>query len=428
MMKIIDMLFYSFSIITTEYIFIYNYGSMTDQKLKFNLKNIMIILLFSLLTYINNYYNWIHFRIFTGMLITLFANKLVYKNKILKTIFYSIIQAIIYVMLEILLSPLLMFKINNVFLFNKEIYLKSIFSLLVGVISIYIFKNKKIITFIEKLKTISINNINLLILIIPVALIFLNTLAVFRVIDLRNIYMLILSISSIIFMIISIRIIINDKYNLKIIYERNINLKDSFKAYSKTIDDCREIKHNLKNDLYALKTGLKKEDQEKINVLINKYNQNYKWINMIDEIPEGIQGLIYLKQKEADKKKIKIYINTIQNIKTNNNKDYIDLCTILGILIDNSMEAAIKTKEKVIEIIFKEVKNSLNIKIINSYSNNIDLNKIGKKNYSTKEYKSGLGLNYIRNLNNPKMKVNFKIINNLFITNILYYTKNQTSK
>ena len=56
-MKIIDLIFYIFSLIFTEYIFIYNYGTMTNKNLKLNIKNIITIIIFSLFTYINNYYN-----------------------------------------------------------------------------------------------------------------------------------------------------------------------------------------------------------------------------------------------------------------------------------------------------------------------------------------------------------------------------------
>ena len=109
-----------------------------------------------------------------------------------------------------------------------------------------------------------------------------------------------------------------------------------------------------------------------------------------------------------------------------NEKDYIDLCNILGILIDNAIDASILTKNKIIEININETKEYTDIKMLNTFVNSIDLNNIGKKNYSTKEYKSGIGLNYIKNVKNNNIKVNFSIINNLFITNIKYI-KNSNS-
>lgn len=421
MMSVSDFICHIITIIIMQTIFIYNYGNMTEQKADINLKYYFTVVITSLLVFVNNFYNLLMFRFLTGLIINSLTAISIYKERITRTFYYSVIHAIISLIVELFLSLILMFNIENVNILNRILYAKIIFSLVLGIITIIIFKNKKILNFINKTKRIF--NSNIIIIIIPLVLIFINTLAVFRVIDFTNIFMLILSMASVIFMILSIKVIINEKYNIKIVEEKIKNLKESHKAYSKTIDDCRELKHNLRNDLLTLKSGLNKDSQDKINEIIIKYNNNYEWINMIDEIPEGLQGLIYLKQKESENKKVKLFINTINNFKTNN-KDYIDLCSILSILIDNAIDASKIAKSKVIEINFKETNNYLNIRIINNYINSIDLNKIGKKNYSTKEYKSGLGLNFVNKINNPKLKVNFKIINDLFITDIYYAIKN----
>lgn len=420
-MKIFDIVIYCLSIFITETILVFNYGQLSNQKLKINNRNLFILICMSILVYINNYYNLISIRYLTAIVITIISTKLIYKNKLKDCIFYSIIHSILYIFMELILSPLMLLKIENITILNNEIYLKCIFSILIGILSLYLFKSKILLDFIDKIKTIVYTKINLYVVLIIISL-FLNFIGVFRAFKTNNIDLIIVTLVCILFMLLTIKIIINDKYNLTVINERNKNIKDYFKAYSKTIDDCRELKHNLKNDLYTIKSILPKEEQEKINVIINKYNKNYEWINRIDEIPEGLQGLIYLKQKEAKNKKIKIYVNTGENYKTND-RDYIDLCSILGVLIDNALEASEKSKEKIIEITFRKKDTTLNIRIINTYINDININKIGKKNYSTKEYKSGLGLNYVNKLNNPKIKVIFKVINNLFITDIIYNYK-----
>ena len=63
-----------------------------------------------------------------------------------------------------------------------------------------------------------------------------------------------------------------------------------------------------------------------------------------------------------------------------------------------------------------EENNHFKIEVINKFINNIDCDKIGTKNYSTKEYKSGIGLNYINKIKHNKVKVDFKIISDLFIS------------
>jgi len=405
-----------------QVVFVINYGSMINKKFKFNLNYCLIIILTSILLILNNYYNLLSLRLFTGIIINCITSILIYKNKINLTMFYCIVHAIVCLILELIMSPILYFSFDNVEVFNNEVLIKIIFSITAGLVTLCIFKNEKVKKFINKIKDIFFDKNNLMILAI-LLLLFLNIIGVARAIKTSDTFLIMITLICVSFMLLTIKIIINDKYNMVILNNHTNSIKDNIKAYSKTIDDCREFKHNLRNDLLALKSGINKESQKRINEIITKYNNNYEWINKIDDIPEGLQGLIYLKQKESENRKIKLYVNTIKNIKTNN-KDYIDLCSILGILIDNAIDASKSSKSKVIEINFKEIGNDLNIKISNNYNNDIDINKIGNKNYSTKEYKSGLGLNFVKKINNPKIKVNFKIINNLFITDILYSIKN----
>lgn len=63
------------------------------------------------------------------------------------------------------------------------------------------------------------------------------------------------------------------------------------------------------------------------------------------------------------------------------------------------------------------------LKVINKFSNKINLNEIGNKDYSTKNRNSGLGLNYISKIKNKNIKTNIQIVNNLFIASIEYEIK-----
>jgi len=255
--------------------------------------------------------------------------------------------------------------------------------------------------------------------IVTITIIFLNIITNLLTKNLNNRYIVFLAISSILFIILCYNIIINDKYHISELKELNNNLKLSHKAYSSTIDECRELKHNLKNDLLTIKSLIPNKYQDCINELLLKYNKKYEWISKIDDIPEGIQGVIYLKSNEAKKKKIKMYIDVKDNIKEIN-KDYFSLCSVLGIVLDNAIENCSKSKGKTISVFIKNIGNELNIEVINVFSNKVDLDKIGNKNYSTKKIKSGIGLNYIKKLRKKNLSVNYNIINNLFITKIHY--------
>lgn len=419
-MSISDFIIHFITILITEMILIYNFSQISCIKLPIKAKTFIVLGILSIAAFINNFYSPIFLRYYISLFNTFVATTIIYKYSIKEGVINTLIHSIIYIILELLLSPVMLINFESVSMFNNEVFYKSLFSILIAIFSIFVFNSKSIKNYISKLK-ILVNKKYTILTTIIITIMIINVILVVRGIETNNIYLIIASLNFVVYIIIIARIIINDKYNISLLNEKNNNLKDSYKAYSKTIDDCKEFKHNLKNELYSIKTLLPKEHQEKLNLIVKKYNTNYEWIDKIDEIPDGLQGLIYLKKKEALNKKINIVINTTGKIETNS-IDYIDLSNVIGILLDNAIEASIKTKSKIIEVLINNTKDGINIDIINKYNNMIDLTKIGKKNYSTKVYKSGIGLNYINNIKNSHIKIDYKIINDLFKTSI-YYSK-----
>ena len=86
-----------------------------------------------------------------------------------------------------------------------------------------------------------------------------------------------------------------------------------------------------------------------------------------------------------------------------------EFARILGILLDNAIEAAEQSNEKLINISFrKDDKNKRNIILIeNSYANKeIDIDTIFHKGYTEKENHSGIGLWEVRKLLSKNNNVN----------------------
>ncbi len=86
-----------------------------------------------------------------------------------------------------------------------------------------------------------------------------------------------------------------------------------------------------------------------------------------------------------------------------------EFARILGILLDNAIEAAEVSKEKIIHISFRyDSKNNRNlISIENSYSNKeVDTENIFKKGISEKENHTGLGLWEVRKIISKNNNVN----------------------
>ena len=78
---------------------------------------------------------------------------------------------------------------------------------------------------------------------------------------------------------------------------------------------------------------------------------------------------------------------------------YLDTCEVIAICLDNAIEASVDTEEKLICMGLYTDEDCYTIDITNSFNNFVDVDKLGEKDYSTKNRNSGLGLNYIENLN-----------------------------
>lgn len=392
-------------------------GIVLKEQIKINKRNIIILLLQSCIMVLNNYYTLISIRYIMSIILSILLIKFIFNIKFEKALIFTLLNAIISIIVE-LLTSIVLINITDISVLNDQIFIKFIFSIVNSFIIMFVITNKKVTSLIHSVYKIVDKNKVIFRYLIAVIII-LNIILFLRGLNMQN-KSILLIVTLLTFLIVFIlRNMIHDKYNIQILEDRNNNLNNLFKANSKTIDQCRELKHNLKNDLYFLKSSIPCEYHKEINELIIKYNKNYDWINQIDNIPEGLQGIIFLKNQEAKKHKINMRISYNKTSKSNS-KDYLDLSSILGILLDNAIEASKRKRNSVIEVNLKETKDEIRVSIINCFKNTVDLNKIGKKNYSTKKYKSGIGLDYISRIKNNNIKVNFKIVNNLFISKIVY--------
>lgn len=197
---------------------------------------------------------------------------------------------------------------------------------------------------------------------------------------------------------------------------KNKYLNDNLINYQKTADNYRTLKHNLKNDLFIIARS--KDKEKAIRRTYEKYNQDEEWVNNISSIPSGLQGIIFLKMQFAENNKVKFYMdNKIDFEKLDESTAlYLDTCEVIAICLDNAIEASIDTEEKLICMGLYNDDDCYTVNITNSFNNFVDVDKLGEKNYSTKNRNSGIGLNYIANLNKDiKIKriisdTNFKTI------------------
>ena len=114
----------------------------------------------------------------------------------------------------------------------------------------------------------------------------------------------------------------------------------------------------------------------------------------------GIYNLLTSKYHNAEAKDIKVNMTFLLDLSTLKMKIY-EFARILGVLLDNAIEASDECEQKIINITFRnDIKNNRQlITIQNTYNNkDIDTEKIFEKGVSEKENHTGLGLWEVRKI------------------------------
>ena len=194
------------------------------------------------------------------------------------------------------------------------------------------------------------------------------------------------------------------------------NLLEFMTTYETEIEKQRVLRHETKNELLTIKAKLcdnenNKEIIDYIDELLNDKTkvkqEEYAKLGYLP--PNGIKGLCYFKVQEAETKGIKVALNISKRITKSiiyvlSTKEQKDFGRILGVILDNAIEACFESKKKEIGIeAYSNINNDFKIIISNTYKNNIKKNKIGKEKFSTKGKNRGHGLllvNHIIKQNN----------------------------
>lgn len=191
----------------------------------------------------------------------------------------------------------------------------------------------------------------------------------------------------------------------KIIYEYD-QLLDYIQTYEKLLDEKNKNQHEYKNQLAVIRLMVKnKKTISYIDSLLeNEVEQDLEIDNKLMYIPKGgLKGLIHYKTNAMKKKKINVFIDVSSELKDSKywstcDKYLQSVSKILGVYLDNAIEASEHSKEKyIIFEVYVEDKNTV-FKISNTYSNEINMDKIDKEGYSTKGEGKGYGLALVKDL------------------------------
>ena len=138
---------------------------------------------------------------------------------------------------------------------------------------------------------------------------------------------------------------------------------------------------------------------------------------------------MYYKVALAQKKKINVEVNVSLEPKSEltklKEKDIRVLCKLIGIYLDNAIEAAMEPRKKNILIEVYEIKDKITFVISNTFKKHINFNERNKKGVSSKGEGRGNGLYFASNLikKNHWLYQKQEILDNYYIQQLIIYKK-----
>lgn len=421
----------SWFVIGYLFVLLYNYLYCKINNIKIDLLRVRTILICVVVTITGNimnvYMNDMFIVIFKYILMV-FMFKSIYNEKTSKTIITTLFIYIIFILCELIFGVIFIFLLSLDQDYIKDTILGYFFSNVT--ILVIAFLTIKIPLLIESIRNAInwysekeiVNSIVLsLIAIITVCyLLYQNYLEVTskRSFMITNMFLL-----GIVVFIIGFFKEKTDNNKLTSEYDQ---LLQYVKTYEEVIEEKSKNQHEYQNQLILIKEMLgtrNKKVRDHISELLELEDQTekYNWLNKLKNIPNGgLKGLIHYKITEMMKKDIKLYVDINDNVNNKRINKYLndnlhDISKIIGVYIDNAIEAAVESKQRYIIIEAMIENNKLDFSISNTYSGTIDFNSIDKKGYSKKGKGRGYGLSLVQDIINRRKDIDqYREFNGIF--------------
>jgi len=183
--------------------------------------------------------------------------------------------------------------------------------------------------------------------------------------------------------------------------EENYNLLGAFKHDYQNMLLSLEL-YIEENDLKGLKDCFNKL-KIKSDLELNTIPDYYKALTTISN--KSVKSILLAKITKAKDLGIAVTLEVTKKCSFDSHE--YEVIRILGILLDNAIEASSQTDQPIIRLFLLAESGSLEIHIHNSYNQDrpVDINRIFQQGYSTKEKNTGIGLYTVKKIvdNHPDM-------------------------
>ena len=359
----------------------------------------------------------------------------IFKKDISNSVYYTIVYELLVFICEIIISVVFV----SIFKINISGYEKFQFSLLIFSIC-----NCLMVYLLSKIKVLnkSIQKLNLIIsknqkdwVYIIIIIILLSFLIVFNKNNLGSGINYYINAGMVIFIIASFVYVIYNKFQRQAMEDKYNESMEYVLRYEKIINEQGKKNHEYNNQLMVIKGYINNPERlsEYLDEVIgeHKTGQNYT-VKQLGFLPDGgVKGLLYHKLSKMEDNNIKYYLYVDQNLKDKDIenfdlKTYRDLTKLLGVFLDNAIDAALKSEEKEIEVELKDKDDCLLLTISNTYDKNTDINKVGKSGFTTKGVGHGFGLSIVKDIAKTNSEIetfSSKESDKFIQTAMVYYKK-----
>lgn len=384
-------------------IYIFGRIVIVDRRFKNKLIDILIVLIISVLSFFIYKYTTGTIKTITTCLLYASLLFLTCDVKISKAIFTSIV----YVILLIIPDLLTLGEFLYILRISKDVYYNEVAGSILCNLSVCINMLLLIIILKKPLKKLVRYSLSTSKKIIMMSLLTLIMLAIFfynliKTFEFNNniiTYLLI-----IVMLICVLSYLFKQKIENEKISKKYDELLEVMKNYESDIEEQRTLRHETKNEFATIKCKIQDKEDEKLiieyidSVIGDKGKGSSTKYSKFKYLPSnGLKGFFYYKFIEAEKKGVNVSVNISKQIENSflkdiDTKDFKDLARIIGVYLDNAIEASSISKDKKLGIEIYLIKERIEIIITNTFNNEINLEKLGKESFSTKGKNGGHGL------------------------------------
>lgn len=187
------------------------------------------------------------------------------------------------------------------------------------------------------------------------------------------------------------------------------NLQEYTQNLETLYSDMRSFRHDYLNIISSLLGYIESNDMAGLEIYFNNNilpinasikSNNFKLGHLKNlKLPE-LKGIVSYKVIRAQELGVDVFIDIAEPIEKID-MNPVDLCRVIGILIDNAIEVALNCTNPQVKIAFINKKNSVILVITNNYFGDTpSINKIFQKGFSTKGKDRELGLSSLEEITN----------------------------